>query len=240
MTQPLLQVVGLSARYGRVPALFDIDLEVRAGEMVALLGANGAGKSTLLRAISRVVTTSGRLALDGWDATRASTSAVAGWGVGHVPEGRGTFTNLTVAENLRLGLLARRREHRETRSPDQERIYALFPQLDQARDKPAGSLSGGQQQMLAVGRALLGRPRLLLVDEPSLGLAPLVTVEIFQTLRLLQSEWDLTILLAEQNARLSLEIADRAYVLDSGQVVAQGVADELAGDSRIQEAYLGV
>jgi len=235
----LLELIGVSAYYGRVPALHDVDIVVHEREMVTLLGANGAGKTTTLRAISRAVRTSGSLVLSGTDLTRRTTHEVARLGVGHVPEGRGTFIELSVADNLRLGLLARGREHRTTTSQDLDVLYQTFPALADARDRPAGTLSGGQQQQLAIARALLGRPHLLLVDEPSLGLAPLITQELFVMLRQLQQSWDLAVLLAEQNARLSLDVADRAYVLESGRVVASGPAARLRDDPALATAYLG-
>jgi branched-chain amino acid transport system ATP-binding protein len=235
----MLELKDVRASYDRVQVLHGMNLEVSEGEMVALLGANGAGKTTTLRAISGTVTVTGSVTFDGQDITGNPAHRSARLGVGHVPEGRGTFVDLTVEENLRLGSLARARRWQGHVAQDMEAVHALFPILREFAHRQAGALSGGQQQMLAIARAILGRPRLLLVDEPSLGLAPMVTTEILQSLRVLQGEWQLAILLAEQNARRALAIADRAYVLESGRVVASGTAAQLASDSTLQDAYLG-
>jgi branched-chain amino acid transport system ATP-binding protein len=239
VTETLLEVRGLRAFYGGAPALHGIDVDVRAGEVVAVLGANGAGKTTLLRSISRTARTSGELLLGGRQLTRIGSDAVARLGVGHVPEGRGTFVDLTVDENLRLGALARRRAQRGESGRDLASVLELFPVLGEMRARRAGDLSGGQQQMLAIARALLGRPRLLLLDEPSLGLAPIVVREIFERLRELKDAWGLAILLAEQNVHRSLELADRGYVLETGQVIASGSARSLAADPAVRRAYMG-
>jgi branched-chain amino acid transport system ATP-binding protein len=230
---------GVHASYRGVEALHGVDLEVGEGEMVALLGTNGAGKTTTLRAISGTVTTSGEIRFDGTDLARRPAHRVARLGVGHVPEGRGTFTDLTVAENLDLGNLARGRRARGRSAADLDAVLDLFPILREFSQRPAGALSGGQQQMLAIARAILGRPRLLMVDEPSLGLAPMVVGEILRNLRVLQTEWQLSILLAEQNARRALAVADRAYVLESGRVVASGTSAQLKENTAVQDAYLG-
>jgi branched-chain amino acid transport system ATP-binding protein len=235
----LLELRGVEAFYGRVPALHGIDLEVGEAEAVAVLGANGAGKTTLLRAISRTTRTTGTLRFGGDDLSALETDGVARAGVGHVPEGRGTFVDLTVDENLRLGTLLRGAKGRREGERDTAAVLELFPVLHDMRARPAGSLSGGQQQMLAVARALLGRPRLLLLDEPSLGLAPLTTQEIFGRLAELRESWGLSVLIAEQNVRLSLELADRAYVFEAGRVIASGPADDLANDPAVRRAYLG-
>ncbi len=234
-----LRLDRVTAFYGRVQALFDVDLEVREGELVALLGANGAGKSSVLRAVSRLVRTSGTISLDGTDLTRLSTDAVARVGIAHVPEGRGTFADLTVWQNLQLAARSRRRALRDELAGDVDSVLGQFPVLREFRDRPAGSLSGGQQQMLAIARGLLGRPRVLLIDEPSLGLAPMLAREMLQLLRTLRDRWRLSILLAEQNARLALEIADRAIVLGSGRILANGAPGELRAGDLIKASYLG-
>lgn len=235
----LLEISGVKAYYGLVTALHGIDITVGEGEIVAVLGANGAGKTTLMRAVSRTVRTTGTIAYGGIDIGKYSTDRVAKLGVGHVPEGRGTFAELTVDDNLHLGQLARGRRMREAAQSDLDGIRDLFPVLGEMRHRIAGTLSGGQQQILAIARALLGRPRLLMLDEMSLGLAPQVTAEIFGKIVALRTDWNLSILLAEQNVHLSLEVADRAYVLDSGAVVASGSADELSASNAVERAYMG-
>jgi branched-chain amino acid transport system ATP-binding protein len=237
----LLEVSGLSARYGPVPALRDVSLEVRAGELVALIGANGAGKSTLLRAIAGLVApAAGRVALDGRDVTGQAPEAMIRAGVALVPERRRVFAPLTVLDNLELGgyALPRGRDFRSRLEASVEEAYRLFPVLRRRRDQLAGTLSGGEQQMLAIGRALMTRPRLLLCDEPSLGLAPLVVAEIMRLLSTLR-EAGTTILLVEQNARMALRSADRAYVLEVGSVVLSGAATDLLQDDQLKTAYLG-
>jgi len=234
-------VSGLSARYGPVPALRDVSLEVRAGELVALIGANGAGKSTLLRAIAGLVApAAGRVTLDGRDVTGQAPEAMIRAGVALVPERRRVFAPLTVLDNLELGgyALPRGRDFRSRLEAGVEEAYRLFPVLRRRRDQLAGTLSGGEQQMLAIGRALMTRPRLLLCDEPSLGLAPLVVAEIMRLLSTLR-EAGTTILLVEQNARMALRSADRAYVLEVGSVVLSGAATDLLQDDQLKAAYLG-
>jgi len=237
----LLEVSGLSARYGPVHALRDVSLEVRAGELVALIGANGAGKSTLLRAIAGLVApAAGRVALDGRDVTGQAPEAMIRAGVALVPERRRVFAPLTVLDNLELGgyALSRGHDFRSRLEAGVEEAYRLFPVLRRRRDQLAGTLSGGEQQMLAIGRALMTRPRLLLCDEPSLGLAPLVVAEIMRLLSTLR-EAGTTILLVEQNARMALRSADRAYVLEVGSVVLSGAATDLLQDDQLKAAYLG-
>ena len=234
-------MTGLSARYGAVAALRDVSLEVRAGELVALIGANGAGKSTLLRAIAGLVApAAGRVALDGRDVTGQAPEAMIRAGVALVPERRRVFAPLTVLDNLELGGYALPRGHdfRSRLEAGVEEAYRLFPVLRRRRDQLAGTLSGGEQQMLAIGRALMTRPRLLLCDEPSLGLAPLVVAEIMRLLSTLR-EAGTTILLVEQNARMALRSADRAYVLEVGSVVLSGAATDLLQDDQLKAAYLG-
>ena len=234
-------MTGLSARYGAVAALRDVSLEVRAGELVALIGANGAGKSTLLRAIAGLVApAAGRVTLDGRDVTGQAPEAMIRAGVALVPERRRVFAPLTVLDNLELGgyALPRGRNFRSRLEAGVEEAYRLFPVLRRRRDQLAGTLSGGEQQMLAIGRALMTRPRLLLCDEPSLGLAPLVVAEIMRLLSTLR-EAGTTILLVEQNARMALRSADRAYVLEVGSVVLSGAAADLLEDDQLKAAYLG-
>jgi branched-chain amino acid transport system ATP-binding protein len=231
---PLLELEGVEARYGPVKALDGVALTVDEGEIVAVLGANGAGKTTTLRAISGTVRRSGRVLLAGRD-LRRSPESVARLGVAHVPEGRGTFAELTVEENLRLGAHTRRGDL----GADFERVLALFPVLEQRREQQAGTLSGGEQQMLALARALMQRPTLLLLDEPSLGLAPIVVAEIFGTVRQLNVEEGLAVLLVEQNARIALDIAARAYVLEVGRVAVEGTGDELRANEDVRRSYLG-
>jgi len=232
----LLSVEALVCRYEAALALDRVSLQVRAGEIVSVIGANGAGKSTLLRAVSGLIApASGRVHLDGQDITGRPAEAIVRLGVSHVPEGRRLFLGLSVADNLEMGAVAaRRRQWRE----DAERVFEMFPLLGERRRQMAWSLSGGQQQMLAVGRALMARPRLLLLDEPSLGLAPLMVQEVLR--RVVEINRDGTaILLAEQNARLALRISHRAVVLASGAVVLEEAASVLAADGRVRALYLG-
>jgi branched-chain amino acid transport system ATP-binding protein len=235
MAQPLLALRGVDARYGPIQALHGVTLTVGEGEVVALLGANGAGKTTTLRAISGTVRRGGEIEFDGRSLARSGPEAVARLGIAHVPEGRGTFAELTVWENLRLGAYVRR----GSLKADVDRVLDYFPWIDGRRSQQAGTLSGGEQQMLALGRALMQRPRLLLLDEPSLGLAPLVVAEIFRILRDLNEREGTTVLLVEQNARISLASSDRAYVLETGRVAFDGPSDELAEHESIRRSYLG-
>jgi branched-chain amino acid transport system ATP-binding protein len=235
----ILTVANLTARYGNVEVLHGVDLQIGSGEIVALLGSNGAGKTTLLRSISRVVASTGDIRFDGASIVGWNGARVARAGVGHVPEGRGTFIDLTVEENLRLGGLARPAAHKSSLAADRALVYATFPVLKEMRKRVAGLLSGGQQQMLAIGRALMARPRLLLIDEPSLGLAPLLTQQLFEVLTRIRDDWSISLLIAEQNARLSVEIADRVVVLTGGRVASSGAADEFRDGEAIRRAYLG-
>jgi branched-chain amino acid transport system ATP-binding protein len=235
--QPLLELRALDVRYGGIQALRAVDLTVQAGEVVTLLGANGAGKSTTLRSVSRLVPThAGGITYDGRDITGLPAHAVVRRGVAHVPEGRRVLARLTVMDNLVLGAYTRS-DHREIRA-DIDRQLTRFPRLRERRRQLAGTLSGGEQQMLAIARALMSRPRLLLLDEPSLGLAPLVVREIFSILRELRAA-GVTILLVEQNAGLALQLADRGYVLESGRVAVAGPASELLQNDQVRRAYLG-
>jgi branched-chain amino acid transport system ATP-binding protein len=233
----LLEVEGLTAGYGPVRVLHGVDLAVGAGQVVALLGPNGAGKTTTLRAVCGMVRAAGRVTLGGRDLTGLATEKVVRLGVAHVPEGRGTFAGLTVAENLRLGGYGRK-DSAALRA-DLDSWYAVFPRLAERRGQPAGSLSGGEQQMLAIARALLSRPALLLLDEPSLGLAPRVTRELFAVLARVKAEQGTSMLLVEQNATLALELADTAYVLEAGRTVLSGPAADVRADESVRRAYLG-
>jgi branched-chain amino acid transport system ATP-binding protein len=234
----LLEAKGLRAFYGPVTVLHGIDLDVEQGEVCALLGANGAGKTTTLRALCRTkVRTEGSLTLAGEAIERKTTEQVARLGVGHVPDGRGTFLGLTVEENLRLGCYTR--ADRAACAGDLERMYGYFPRLKERWRQQAGTLSGGEQQMLAISRALMARPRLLLLDEPSFGLAPLIVREIFGILAKINREERVSILLVEQNARLAFELAQRAYLLEGGRVVAHGSSEQMRQDDAVRRAYLG-
>jgi len=232
---PLLELRDVEATYGPVKALHGVSLEVAEGEIVAVLGANGAGKTTTLRAVSGTVRRTGQLAFDGRPLPR-SPEAVARRGVAHVPEGRGTFADLSVRDNLRLGAYTRRGGGSRD---DLRRVYAFFPRLEERRDQQAGTLSGGEQQMLALARALMARPRLLLLDEPSLGLAPLVVAEIFGTLARMNAEEGVTVVVVEQNANLALTSSARAYVLEVGRVAVSGPSDELRKAESVRRSYLG-
>ena len=231
----LLTLDGVEARYGPVQALRGISLEVPEGQIVAVLGANGAGKTTTLRAISGTVRRSGAITFAG-KPLRGGPEAVARAGIAHVPEGRGTFTELSVVENLKLGGYVRR--DRELRT-DMDRISEWFPWITQRANQPAGTLSGGEQQMLAVARALMARPRLLMLDEPSLGLAPMIVREIFRIVRELNARDGLTVLVVEQDARIALDTASSAYVLEVGRVAVEGPSEQLREDESVRRSYLG-
>ena len=234
----LLSVEGLSVRYGHIEAVRGIDLSVATGSITTLVGANGAGKSTTLLALSGLIPKSGgRVTFDGDDITGLAAHRIVARGLVQVAEGRATLTTLTVRENLELGAYARKGGRRE-RDDDLERIFAMFPRLRERADGAAGNLSGGEQQMLAIGRALMARPRLLLLDEPSMGLAPLIVQDIFRTLRTLNAT-GLSIFLVEQNVRQALRIASRGYVLETGRIVLADDAGALLGDPRVRDAYLG-
>jgi branched-chain amino acid transport system ATP-binding protein len=233
----ILQVEGLRAAYGDVRVLEGIDFAIERGRRVAMLGPNGAGKTTVLRALSGMVRTSGMIEFDGRSLVGRATADIARGGIAHVPEGRGTFPTLTVEENLRLGAYVRR-DGASVRK-DIGRCYGWFPRLKERRGIQAGSLSGGEQQMLAVARALMLRPQLLMLDEPSLGLAPIVTTELFRVLGEICDEQGTTVLLVEQNANLALDFADHAYVLESGRIALEGEADNIKGDDEVRRSYLG-
>jgi branched-chain amino acid transport system ATP-binding protein len=232
----LLEVRGLKAGYGPSWVLHGLDFAVAEGGVTALLGANGAGKTTTLRALCGMIRTEGEINLAGQRITGKATEDIVRLGVAHVPDGRGTFMELTVDENLRLGAYTR---HDKQVAEDFERIFQLFPRLKQRLRQQAGTLSGGEQQMLAIARALLLRPRLLLMDEPSFGLAPLIVREIFEVMARIREEQGVSILLVEQNANLALEIADQAYLLETGRIVVAGPAAEIRQDESIRRSYLG-
>jgi len=233
----MLEVEALESRYGRIPALKGVDVRVGQGELVALVGANGAGKTTLLRALSGVQPVSaGRVRFEGEDITHAAPEKRVRLGIVQVPEGRQVFAPLSVEDNLRLGAYLRSKAQAAEAS---ERVYAMFPVLRDKRREAAGMLSGGQQQMLAIGRALMAEPRLLLLDEPSMGLAPRLVEEIFACVCALK-EASTTIFLVDQNARAALAVADRAYVLETGRVVLAGSGAELIENEQVKEAYLGL
>jgi branched-chain amino acid transport system ATP-binding protein len=233
----VLEVRNLVAAYGNTHVLHGLSFEVAAGGITALLGANGAGKTSTLRAISGMLRREGQIDFAGRPIGRLNTEDIARLGVGHVPDGRGTFTKLTVEENLQLGGVVRRDIAGVRR--DIERVYAYFPVLKQRRTQQAGTLSGGEQQMLAVGRALMTRPRLLLLDEPSFGLAPLVVRDLFAIFRQLNQDEGISLLLVEQNAALALSIADSAYLLETGRIVFAGTAKAVRSNDGIRQAYLG-
>ncbi len=237
----LLEIRGLHAAYGSVRVLDGIDMDLAEGRVTALLGANGAGKTTTLRAICRhLVDTRGEVRLAGERIDRHRTERIARQGVGHVPDGRGTFAQLSAEDNLRLGAQARpTRAARADVGGDMERMFGYFPRLRERRTQQAGTLSGGEQQMLAIARALMGRPRLLLLDEPSFGLAPLVVRDIFGILRRINAEQGTTILLVEQNARLALELAHSAYLLETGRIVLHGPSEAMRRNDAVRQAYLG-
>jgi branched-chain amino acid transport system ATP-binding protein len=233
---PLLRVRGLHAGYGPVEVLHGIDLEVHDGQVVVILGANGAGKTTTLRAISGVIARSGSVELAGHDIVKSSPEGIVRAGLAQVPQGRGTFTDLTVDDNLRAGAFVRRDRHVAS---DIALWYETFPRLSDRRAQKAGTLSGGEQQMLAIARALMSRPKLLLCDEPSQGLAPLITKTLFQTIKRLNEMQGLSVLLVEQNANLALDVAHQVYLLETGQIVGSGPADVIAADDSVRRAYLG-
>ena len=237
MSTPLLQVSGLQVNYGHIEAVKGIDLELHEGQITTLVGANGAGKSTTLLALSGLVKkAAGRVMLDGKDLSKMAPHTIVANGVVQVAEGRATLTTLTGQENLELGAYARR--DKGNRAADLAHIYELFPVLKDRANGLAGNLSGGEQQMLAIGRALMAKPRVLMLDEPSMGLAPIIVQDIFRILRDI-NQAGLTIFLVEQNVRQALKIADRAYVLETGTVVLSGTGRELLVNPKVQEAYLG-
>ena len=233
----LLEVKGLKAFYGQTQSLYDVGFEIETGGITTLLGANGAGKTTTLRAICNMVRREGLVRFDGKDIKNMPTEEVVRLRIAHVPEGRGTFTTLTVDENLRIAAYTRRDKAAVNR--ELERVFTFFPRLQERLQQQAGTLSGGEQQMLAIARALMLGPRLMLLDEPSFGLAPLIVVEIFRILQRINEEEKVSILLVEQNAALALDLADHAYVLETGKVVMSGPSSVVKNDENIRKSYLG-
>ena len=233
----LLSVRDLRAFYGQTQALHGIDFGLDAGAITTLLGANGAGKTTTLRALCGMIRIAGEVEFEGRSLRGLATEDIVRLGIAHVPEGRGTFAHLTVDENLHLGAITRRK--RAEIAADMERVYDIFPRLRERQDQQAGTLSGGEQQMLAVGRALMLRPKLLLLDEPSFGLAPLLVEELFATLRRINRETGVAILLVEQNATLALDLAQHAYLLETGRIVIAAPAREIRDDETVRRSYLG-
>ena len=236
-TPKLLQVGQLCASYGATKVLYDLNFSLEPGQITAILGANGAGKTTTLRALCQTVRTTGSILFDGQQLVGQSTESVVRLGVAHVPDGRGTFTALSVEENLRLGGYTR--SNRSELAFDMEKAFARFPILKERRHQQAGTLSGGEQQMLAISRALMLRPKLLLLDEPSFGLAPLIVAEIFRIMRAINHEDRVSMLLVEQNASLALDLADHAYLLETGKVALSGPAEQIKNDESVRRAYLG-
>ena len=233
----LLEVKGLKAFYRQTQALYGVDFELEEGSITTILGANGAGKTTTLRSISRMVRTEGEINFDGQDITGLSTEKVAALGIAHVPEGRGTFVRQSVEENLNLG--AYTRKNKNDVANDIDRVYSYFPRLMERRQQQAGTLSGGEQQMLAIGRALMLRPRLMLLDEPSFGLAPLIVQEIYEIMARIRDQEKTSMLLVEQNANIALNLADQAYLLETGHVVMSGESEVLRNDENVRKVYLG-
>ena len=233
----LLEVKGLRASYGATRVLHGIEFSVAEGGVTTLLGANGAGKTTTLRALCGMIQRSGEMRLAGRSIARLATEDIARLGVAHVPDGRGTFTRLTVEENLQLGAITRR--DRQAVTADVERVFEYFPILRKRRTQQAGTLSGGEQQMLAIARAVMLRPRMMLLDEPSFGLAPLVVRELFEIFATLNRKEGVSMLLVEQNAALALDLADHAYLLETGQIVFSGEANVIRRDEKIRRSYLG-
>jgi branched-chain amino acid transport system ATP-binding protein len=233
----LLKVENVDAHYGQIQALRGISFEVKKGEVAVVLGANGAGKTTTLRAVCNmsVVSSSGSVTYKGESISKSDTGDIVSKGVAHIPQGRGTFPELSVMDNLEVGGYVRK----DNLQSDIEKYFEMFPRLAERKDQLAGSLSGGEQQMLAVARALMSRPELLLLDEPSLGLAPIIIEDLFRTFERLNKEEGVTMLLVEQNANLALAIAHHGYVLEAGEIVLEGPAEQLKNDSSIQDAYLG-
>jgi len=237
VSAPALEAKGLKAFYGSAQALFGLDFVVEQGGVTALLGANGAGKTTTLRALSGLIRREGDIRLNGRPIGKLGAEDIARLGVAHVPDGRGTFVDLTVEENLRLGAYAR--ADRRSLKGDFERVFSYFPRLAERRRQQAGTLSGGEQQMLAISRALLMRPSLLMLDEPSFGLAPLVVAEIFRILAAINREEAVSMLIVEQNASLALDLADRAALIETGRMALAGPAQAMRRDEAVRRAYLG-
>ena len=233
----LLEVTNLTASYGSTQALFGINFSIEQGKITTILGANGAGKTTTLRALCQTVRTTGSIKIGGEEVVGRATESVVRMGVAHVPDGRGTFTALSVEDNLKLGAYVR--SDRAEVAHDIEKAYTRFPRLAERRHQQAGTLSGGEQQMLAISRALMLRPKLLLLDEPSFGLAPLIVAEIFRIMREINKQDQVTMLLVEQNASLALDLADEAYLLETGRVAISGPCETIKNDETVRRVYLG-
>jgi branched-chain amino acid transport system ATP-binding protein len=234
----MLKIEGLSISYGVIPAVNNLNIEVKQGEVVSLIGTNGAGKTTTLRGISGIVKAKeGKILFQGTDLTKIEPHKIVEMGISHVPEGRGVFQDLTVLENLKMGAFIRK--DKDGIKKDMEEIFHLFPRLEERKSQLAGTLSGGEQQMLAIGRALMARPKLLLLDEPSMGLAPIIVKEIFHIIKKINKEGT-TVLLVEQNANLAFSVSHRGYVLETGEIVAQGTVEELQNNDMIRKIYLGI
>ena len=235
----ILEIKDLQVKYGVIPALKGLSFHVDEGEVVALIGANGAGKTTTLHAISSIVPKAGgTITFDGKDITAEKAHKIVGLGISQVQEGRGVFAELTVLENLKIG--AYLRKDKDGIEKDLKDVYELFPRLEERKEQPAGTLSGGEQQMLAIGRALMAQPKMLILDEPSMGLAPVVVEDIFRTIKKLNRERHMTILLVEQNAQMALYAAHRAYVMETGEIVMSGTSKELKSNDDIRKSYLGL
>ena len=237
MTANLLEAKRMDAYYGPVQVLYGIDIEVVSGGITTLLGANGAGKTTTLRSLTGMTSTKGEISFDGRSIAGRATEDIVRLGIAHVPQGRGTFVRETVEENLQIGAMTRRGGAQI--AADMERVYGYFPRLKERRRQQAGTLSGGEQQMLAVGRAMMLRPKLMLLDEPSFGLAPLLVQELFGILRMLNRDEGVSMLLVEQNAALALDLADHAYLMETGKLVMSGPSRELRDNETIRRSYLG-
>jgi branched-chain amino acid transport system ATP-binding protein len=233
----LLSAKDLHAQYGLTRVLHGISFSMEKGTITTLLGANGAGKTTTLRALCGMVKTQGEVSFDGHRIDGRATEDIVRLGIAHVPDGRGTFVNLTTEENLRLGAYVRK--DRENVEPDLERVFGYFPRLKERRAQQAGTLSGGEQQMLAVSRALMLRPKLMLLDEPSFGLAPLIVKELFGILRTVNEKEQVSMLVVEQNAAMALDLADHAYLIETGRVVLSGTADDIKSNDSVRRSYLG-
>lgn len=235
---PMLAIEGLEVRYGVIPAVKNMNMEVNQGEIVTLIGANGAGKSTTLKTVSGLVPAyQGKISFEGRDITKTPAHEIVAMGISHIPEGRGIFPNLTVWENLKLGMMLRK-DSKAEQDKDLENVFGRFAILKERIKQIAGTLSGGEQQMLAIGRALMARPRLLLMDEPSMGLAPLLIQRIFEIIKDINAAGT-TVVLVEQNAYMALSIAHRAYALETGEIISSGIAKDLLHDPVIKQAYLG-
>lgn len=239
MSEIMLELRGISADYGAIQALSNVSLQVPQGAIVALLGSNGAGKSTTLNAISHLIEPSrGEVIFDGQAIQRLPSDEIVRRGLVQVPEGREVFKDMSVKENLELGAFLR--TNRREMTEDFDKVYAMFPRLKERAEQRASTLSGGEQQMLAIGRALMGRPRMILFDEPSMGLSPILVEQIFETIRKLNREQGMTILLVEQDVRLALTVASHAYILENGEITLQGPSEQLINDPAVRRAYLGV